>query len=211
MIKLSKPKSRACPAYRQAGGKAGFTLIEMLVSVALFSMVMVVALGALLSMSVAARKAEGINAAVNNLSAAIDSMSRAVRTGANYHCGAGGTIAAPQDCSASPQPFFSYMAFDGSQITYCLSSPSTNTCNSSTSCPTGSCTILRSINGGAYSSLTAQEVNIKFLGFYTVGSTLGDAVQPKMTVLVSGSVPVTANTTSLFNIQTSITQRIFDL
>lgn len=191
--------------------QAGFTLIEMLVSVALFSMVMVVALGALLSMSVAARKAEGINSAINNLSAAIDSMSRSVRTGANYHCGAGGTVAAPQDCSASPQPFFSFLAYDGSQVTYCLSNPGATTCNVSTSCGAGACTILRSINGGAYASLTAPEVNIKFLGFYVIGSTLGDSVQPKMTVLVSGTVPVTTNTSSLFNIQTSVTQRIFDL
>lgn len=189
----------------------GFTLVEMLVSVALFSMVMIVALGALLSMSVAARKAEGINAAVNNLSAAIDSISRSVRTGANYHCGAGGTIAAPQDCSAAPQPFFSYLAYDGSQVTYCLSSPGTNSCNSSTSCGAGLCTVLRSINGGPYSSLTAPEVNIKFLGFYVIGSTVGDAIQPKLTVLVSGSVPVTATMSSLFNIQTSVAQRIFDL
>ena len=183
----------------------------MLVSVALFSMVMVVALGALLSMSVAARKAEGINSAVNNLSAAIDSMSRSVRTGANYHCGASGTVTATQDCVALPQPFFSYLAYDGSQVTYCLSSPGTNTCNSSTACGVGSCTILRSINNGAYAALTAPEVNIKFLGFYVVGSTVGDAVQPKMSVLVSGSVPVTANVSSTFNIQTSIAQRIFDL
>jgi prepilin-type N-terminal cleavage/methylation domain-containing protein len=189
----------------------GFTLIEMMVSVALFSMVMLVALGALLSMSVATRKAEGINSAVNNLSASIESMSRLVRTGANYHCGSGGTVSATQDCSTLPQPFFSFLSFDGSQVTYCLSNPGANTCNAATACGVGSCTILRSINSGPFVPLTAPEVNIRFFGFYVVGSTVGDTVQPKMSVLVSGSVPVTANLTSTFNIQTSVTQRIFDL
>lgn len=189
----------------------GFTLIEMLVSVALFSIVMVVALGALLSMSVATRKAEAIDSAINNLSAAIESMSRSIRTGANYHCGSSGTLTSTQDCVNAPQPFFTYMAYDGSQVTYCLSNPGTNTCNTSTTCATGNCMVLRSINGGAYSSLTAPEVHITFFGFYVAGTTIGDSVQPKVDILINGSVPITAKQNSTFNIQTSVVQRIFDL
>jgi type II secretory pathway pseudopilin PulG len=183
----------------------------MLVSVAIFSMVMVVALGALLSMSVATRKAESINSAINNLSAALDSMSRAVRIGSVYHCGSGGTATVTQDCTAAAEPYFSFLAFDGSQVTYCLSNPSSNTCSTTPTCSTGSCSILRSINGGAFSGLTAPEVHIKYLGFYVIGSTQGDSVQPKVNIRISGTVQVTATESSTFNIQTSVTQRIFDL
>ncbi len=195
----------------------GFTLIEMLVSVALFSVVMVVALGALLSMSVAIRRAEAINSAVNNLSSALDSMSRSVRTGTTFHCGSGGVQTNAQDCpSPNPDSYFSYTAYDTSQVTYCLSDPAaaTPSCYSgspNTTCPSGkSCTILRSINGATFTTLTAPEVNIKFLGFYVEGSALGDNKQPKATVIISGTVPITSGQTSTFNIQTAITQRVYD-
>ena len=205
---------------------AGFTLIEMLVSVALFSVVMVVALGALLSMSVATRKAEAINSAVNNLGAAIDSMSRAVRTGFNYHCGSSNmstwpALSAPQNCTftgvpppAGPQPFFAYTAFDGtSEITYCLSNPNDNTsCNTSTTCTGGTCSILRQVNGGTLTTMTAPEVNITSLAFYAEGTLVGSAdnMQPKVTMVVSGIVSVTATQSSKFNIQTTVTQRVYD-
>jgi len=192
-------------------GSAGFTLVEMLISVALFSVVMVVALGALLSMSVSIRRAEAINSGVNNLASAIDSMSRSVRTGVNYHCGSSGASTDPKDCpTPNATSFFSYMAYGGSQVTYCLSNPSATTCNTSTSCASGSCTILRKIDSGAFVPLTATEVNIRYLAFYLEGSTLGDTKQPKVTMVVSGTVPITANQTSNFNIQTAITQRVYD-
>jgi len=193
----------------------GFTLIEMLVSIALFSVVMVVALGALLSMSVSVRTATATNSAINNLSSAMDSISRLVRTGTNYHCGSGGVLENPQDCPTTPDGFFAYRAFDGSQVTYCLSDPAAPTqCSSATpktTCPTGkSCTILRKIGSGGYVTLTAPEVNITYLAFYTEGAALGDNIQPKMTVVVSGTVPVTNTQSSNFNIQTAVTQRVYD-
>ena len=195
---------------------SGFTLVEMLVSVALFSVVMVVALGALLSMSVATRRAEAINSAVNNLSSAIDSMSRSIRTGTNFHCTSNGTLTSPQDCtSPNPDSFFSYLAFDGSQINYCLSAPDSQTTCASNSgtdmvCPSGTCAILRSIGGSAYVPLTAPEVNIKYLAFYLEGSALLDGIQPKLTMSVAGTVQITATQSANFNIQTAVTQRVFD-
>ncbi len=205
-----------------AGSRAqgGFTLVEMLVSVALFSVVMVVALGALLFMSVAIRRAQAINSLINNLSSGLESMSRSVRTGTTYHCGAGGVLTSPQDCVApNPDSFFTYLAFDGTPVSYCLSDPSSPptapTCYAdtpNTTCPVGmSCTILRSLNGSPYSRLTSPEVQIKFFGYYVEGALLGDNKQPKATIIISGTVPVTSGQNSTFNIQTSITQRIYDL
>jgi prepilin-type N-terminal cleavage/methylation domain-containing protein len=189
----------------------GFTLVEMLVSIAIFSIVMVVALGALLSMSVATRKAEAINSAVNNLSASIESMSRSIRTGAIYHCGSSGSQGNTQDCVAAPQPYFTYIGYDGRQVTYCLSNPGATTCNTSTTCSAGTCSVLRSINNGAFSALTAPEVRVTNFGFYVTGSTEGDTVQPKVVLFISGTVSVTATQNSNFTIQTAVAQRIFDL
>ena len=203
----------------------GFTLIEMLVSVAIFTIVMVIALGALLSLSEADRKAQTINAAVNNLSFAIDSMSRLLRTGLNYHCGQSGVLADPQNCIVTPQPYLAFQVVDDSlngcvkgspcTVVYCLSAEgSASSCNTGTSCAAdSSCSILRLICSGAscgsFAAITSPEVNVSSLGFYVTGSAPSDTVEPKATLLVSGTVPVTATKSTTFNIQTSVTERLY--
>lgn len=64
----------------------GFTLIEMLVAVGLFSVVMLVAVSAILSIIGNNKKAQGINNVVNNLNFAIESMVRDMKTGYLYRC-----------------------------------------------------------------------------------------------------------------------------
>jgi prepilin-type N-terminal cleavage/methylation domain-containing protein len=64
----------------------GFTLVEMIVSLALFSVVAVIAIGALLKVIDANNKAESIQSAVTNLNFALESMSRDLRTGTSIQC-----------------------------------------------------------------------------------------------------------------------------
>ncbi|MDE1975434.1 MAG: type II secretion system protein [Patescibacteria group bacterium] len=66
--------------------KRGFTLVEMIVSLMIFSIVAVVALAAMVKIIDANRKAQTIQDAVTNISYALDSMSRELRTGSNYYC-----------------------------------------------------------------------------------------------------------------------------
>jgi len=204
----------------------GFTLVEMLVAVAIFSVVMVIALGALLALSEADRKAQTLSSTINNLSFGLESMSRTIRTGIEYHCGSGG-IGGPQDCGSpgnfytSAQPYLSFIVADGSlsgctpgvecQVAFCLSSGGSSSCNAGTVCsPTDSCSILRSVNGSAFAPLTVSELNVTNLGFYVKGAPAGDNIQPKVTLLLSGYVPVSATQRSTFSLQTSITQRLYD-
>ena len=195
--------------------KNGFTLVEVLVSVALFSIVMVVALGALIALSSAVRRAEALDTATNNLSSGLDAMSRAIRTGNTYHCGPGGTLSAPQDC-ASSAPSSSFTFQDGntpnSQVTYCLSNPGALTCNPSTSCGTGSCTILRQKAGGPLVPLTSVEVNVSNLQFIVTGSapTPTDTVQPRVTMSLVGTISISADITSSFKLQTLVSQHLYD-
>ena len=69
----------------------GFTLVEMIVSVALFGIVMLVAVGALLSVVAANRQSQAIKTVINNLNFALESMSRNILTGSNYRCPSGST------------------------------------------------------------------------------------------------------------------------
>lgn len=64
----------------------GFTLVEMIVSLAIFSVVAVIAIGALLKVIDANKKAQSIQSSVTNLNFAMESMSRDLRTGTDIQC-----------------------------------------------------------------------------------------------------------------------------
>ena len=64
----------------------GFTLIVIIVSLAIFSVVAVIAIGALVRVTSANRQAQAIQAGVNNVSFIMDSISRELRTGTSYSC-----------------------------------------------------------------------------------------------------------------------------
>lgn len=65
----------------------GFTLIEALVSLGLFSIVVVAASGVILSIINSNKKNQAISSVVNNLNYSIESMVRDIKTGYGYQCG----------------------------------------------------------------------------------------------------------------------------
>ncbi len=64
----------------------GFTLIEMIVSLGVFSVVVLAAVGALLILVATSRQLQGEQSVMTNLSFALDSMTREIRTGTHYYC-----------------------------------------------------------------------------------------------------------------------------
>ncbi|MCA9359669.1 prepilin-type N-terminal cleavage/methylation domain-containing protein [Candidatus Kaiserbacteria bacterium] len=64
----------------------GFTLIEMIVSLGVFSVVITIAVGALLGLISANEQLQAEQSVMTNLSFALDSMTREIRTGTNYFC-----------------------------------------------------------------------------------------------------------------------------
>ncbi len=180
----------------------GFTLIEILVSVAIFATVMVISLGALLSMSESDRKAQTLKSVVNNLNFTLDAMSRAMRTGVNYHCDIGqGTVTAVRDCAVTPATSMAFLSADGQTIRYCRGNGST--------CSSSGTAVLVSKGGAAFAPLTAAEVTITNLQFYVKGAESA-AIQPYVLILLSGRVPVSGSQNSTFDLQTSVTQRLYD-
>jgi len=64
----------------------GFTLIEMIVSIAIFMVVAVVAVGSLVRIVALNRQAQALQSSVNNISFSLDSMSRELRQSAKIAC-----------------------------------------------------------------------------------------------------------------------------
>lgn len=194
--------------------KDGFTLIEMLVSVGIFTVVMVVALGGLLAVTEADRRAQSIKTITNNLSFALEGMARSIRTGVDYSCG---TWTQGQDCgtstSGSPGTLFTFTNADGQRVGYRYAACSGIGC------------IQRNVQGGAagaWEPITSPEVVIESLEFYLHGSSRNDQFQPRLTISVRGFMPISGGATasdecgnegvvcSTFDIQTTVTQRLYD-
>ncbi|OGZ07104.1 MAG: hypothetical protein A3D65_00635 [Candidatus Lloydbacteria bacterium RIFCSPHIGHO2_02_FULL_50_13] len=179
---------------------AGFTLIEMIVAIGVFLIGLLIILGALVSINDAARKARSMRIVMDNLSAAIDSMSRTIRVGSDFNCGCGVPVTTPQDCPMSDdlgQGGGTCLAFEGQhgnpfesndQIVYRLSGGR----------------IERSVNsGGEYLPLTAPELTVSNFRFYVYGVSVNDD-QPVTTLLIRGSASTTQRTATTFNIQTTV-------
>lgn len=189
-----------------------FTLIEMMVSVTIFSIVMLIGVGALLSLVETNRRAQAINSVVNNMNAALEGMSRAIRVGTTYHCRTSSavpspaTLSVPQDCASGDGLLLAFESADGSrsdvndQIVYRLNGTQ----------------LERSLQAGAngtWVALTAPEVAVESFEFFVVGSlpqSSGNNIQPRVLMKLRGSAPVPGGNTT-FTVQASVTQRIIDI
>jgi type II secretory pathway pseudopilin PulG len=65
--------------------QSGFSLVEMMVSIAIFMVVAVIAVAALLKIVDANKKSETLQDTVNNINFAMDSITREIRVGSNYN------------------------------------------------------------------------------------------------------------------------------
>lgn len=191
---------------------SGFILVEMIVSTALFSVAVLILVGALIVLTDGSRKARTQRAAIDNLSAAIEGMSRAIRVGSTYHCGDDTVVlyTVPKSCpfaggGAGPSSVFAFEPTDGipgidaDQWVYGLNMSGVNPG-----------VIERSRdNGATWQAITAlnPEMNISKLDFY-VENSVPDLTQPRVTMVIRGESGIKTKTKTDFTIQTSITQRM---
>lgn len=195
--------------------KPGFTLIEMMVAVAIFAIVMMIGVGALLSLSGANRRAQAINSVMQNLNAAIESMSRSIRVGTVYHCQSGAVPDVPS-VLATPSSDGACGSSGGQLIAFEPSGGSLADVNDQGVYRVNTATkqLERSKDSGAtWVALTAPEVSIDSFTVYLLGAvpkSSGDTTQPRVLMTINGSAPVPGGETR-FTIQASVTQRIIDI
>lgn len=183
--------------------------MEMIVAVALFAIVMLVSVGALLALVGANRKAQASQSVMNNLNIALEGMVRAVRMGSEFHCGPG-TITATQSCESSGDTRFAFKPFcqqdcDASTRWVYAFDTDGSYCGSGRLCKSED-------SGSNYYAVTAPEVTIENMTFYVIGTTAGDTTQPKVVLEIKGSAgSKQVKTKTIFNIQATAVQRILDL
>jgi len=150
---------------------------------------MLLASGAYIMMIGLSRQAQGIATGINNLSFALETMTRDIRTGTNYNCGGLG------DCSSGAS-VFSFKNESGVTVSYSLS---------------GS-TLQKTVDT-SQTTLTDPTVTISSLTFYAFGTQAapGDYQQPRVTIIVTGTVTYSAGKTQPFTVETGATMRGTDL
>lgn len=175
----------------------GYTLIELIVSMAIFTVVMLVAGTAFLALINLDRQARATNDVVTNLSYVVESMERSIRTGTYYDCG---SIGGATDCWSTPATAFSFRDAENRLVEYRLTVTGT----------VGQ--IEQRIDGGSWDHLTDPRVDVETLAFYVRGSTPGDATQPNVLLLIRGVLrPDTKSPPAEFIIQSGATQRLIDI
>src|SRR5436853_500978 len=117
MKKESRTKKNPKAIRYKLKAKNGFTLIELMVASSIIIIVMVISIGAVLSIVDANRKAQSLNSVITNLNFAVESMVRDMREGKNFCQGTSIPCNLPYTIS-----FFNS---SGDQVTYFIPSGKT--------------------------------------------------------------------------------------
>lgn len=182
--------------------KKGFTLIEILVSVSIFSVVMLIAVTTLLSLVDANRKAQSMQLVMNNLNFAVDHLTRALATGRNYYC---------QDIDVEDS---GYTLPANTAENNCLDGENGIVVLTDKGLRTGYAfqggQLWRNVEDEGWLSVTSEDVVIEHMLFMVRNTDPSDGLQPTVNILVSGYAEGIRNTSSDFNLQTKVTQRLLD-
>jgi prepilin-type N-terminal cleavage/methylation domain-containing protein len=175
--------------------KNGFTLVEVMVSVSIFTIVMVSATVAYLNLIALDKQTRSTNDVVDNLSFALDSMARSIRLGTSYDClgGPGG------NCPSGGTQGFQFIDSSGTNtVTYLLANGAIATCTNIV-CTAASAT-----------PLTDSRVTVDKLTFYVRGVG-ADGVQPQVIIVMHGTLATDSkHAPQTFTIETMTTERGID-
>ena len=170
-----------------------FTLVELIIAVALFTLVAFISIGAILSVYDANKRAQASKTVVDNLNLSIENMARMIRFGSSYYCGI--SSSGTSDCPTGGDSIS--VTFDGSRIIYKLSNDGK--------------AIQKKEGGGNYENITSPETVIQYLRFYVFGSSVGDANQPYIIAVIKGYSGNKLTVQSEFSIETLMSRRKLDI
>jgi len=183
----------------------GFTLVEVMISTTLFTVAVILSLGAVLSANAAYQRASAQRALMDNISYIMEDMTRNLRLGSNFDCGGTGG-----DCKNGSN-ILSFTDVSGvKKATYYITND-----NSGIDCYIGKSSEFLPVDINLVpdvSVLTSPEIKIDCnkSGFIVVGvsasgggSTGG---QPLVVIKIAGKVMVKDKEVN-FNLETAVSQR----
>lgn len=197
----------------------GFTLIEMLVTVGLFTIIITIAVGGFTNAIRTQRQVSSLISTESNVSLALEQMTREIRTGYLFCHDPGatstdtyssrcddsdtsdpaGATCTVNDASGAPVwtcPSLDFYDAEGNHVTYSWAGG----------------TLTESVNAGAPQSVTGNTVSVKYLQFRLFGQTEGDHWPPRVTVSlgVAPSSTDAAVANDVFDLETTVSARTID-
>ncbi|MFM2381952.1 MAG: hypothetical protein RLZZ76_719 [Candidatus Parcubacteria bacterium] len=190
----------------------GFSLIEVLVSLSIFAIVITIAIGALLSLIGANARVQNTQAVMTNISYALDSMTREIRTGTDFFCGPDASLPVTGNVTRNCPNGGNAFSFNEGGV-------SLTEFTSNNSRRIGyrlfDNTIERRLGNGPWETVTAPEITIDALRYIVTGAKRGDGdsyESPTVTIYVEGSTGDTNDDSYAgFNIQTTVVQQLLDI
>lgn len=134
--------------------ESGLTMIELIVSVGIFSLVVGMTIGTFILALASQRRIIALRNVEDNTRFTIEVIAREIRTGVNFS-GGGSAL--------------SFTNAAGQSVVYRLNS---NAIEKSIN------------GGSTYSAVTGSEITVNYLNFYLAGQAIGDGLQPRITVVI---------------------------
>ena len=208
-----------------------FTLVEMIVALGIFSIVAVVALGALVKIISANKKAQTLQASITNLSFALDSMSRELRVGSKYYCeknpsfGYIGDSLPSKDCSGGTDPSASNPAqsVSGSSVVIAFKSSKIATDNGGCNLAiaymfdpvvgTDSWKLKKAVQKDCITGITIDDFSdVIDPGVFITGYYLDvvPTTYPSVVIRISGYAGVREKEKTVFDVQTTVSARTLE-
>lgn len=197
---------------RNTSTQAGFSLVEVLVSLGLFAVTVTISVGALLVLINANANTQNTQILMNNLSAMLDSMVRDIRTGTYYYCGVSMSVYDVGDSDTSDCVNGSTFVFTESGGS--LTGVTGGRVGFRRSVVDGVGVAQRKIGTGNWTDISPPDVDVTSLSFVvtnTDSDITSNEESPMVTIYLSGTVSGVTGNDSLFELQTTITQQSLDI
>ncbi|MEM9336366.1 MAG: type II secretion system protein [Patescibacteria group bacterium] len=204
----------------------GFSLIELIVSLGLFSVVITVSVGSLLVLIGANQREQATQNIMTNLAFSLDSMTREIRTGFDYYCegftdlqvtsafanqeSITGQNSCPDGISGTDNHIGISVIEGGCSITGC---DPADPIRIAYWIDFTEQAIFRRVGNGTAERITSSGINVidgEFIVTNAERLTAGDTNQPIVTIYIEAE-DVTGDTPNTVRLQTTITQRTLDI
>lgn len=169
--------------------KSGFLLVELIVAIFIFTIVMVVAFGSVVTAIDANKKTQSLEAIMNNLNLALDDVTRALAVGTNYF----GTVDFPTDT-------ISFTSQDGETVTYQFHNLGSKGYLTRQIGPVG-----RTVR------LTSYEIDLQQGSYFLISgipSSATEQKQPSVQIFLRGIAQAGPRNVTNFTLQSLVSQRI---
>lgn len=195
-----------------------FTLIELMMSVALFSTAVVIGLGALYSAQHINVKLQATRTIMDSLNLSLEVMTRNMRYGSNFYCGTGSTDIS--SLSRKNCPYASSGSSGGGSIVF---KPVDGATGDRIAYYVDNNHLMEKVGTNLAKQISSDDMSIDNLHFYVTGSNRspasangddfngGDTDQPMVTIILSGKTKdAKVSQVVTFVLQTSVTTRNTD-